>query len=180
MTTNAETERTQIQRAMPLTRILRLLTGLSPVLITVANFRQGDPQWIVSTIGVAAALVPFYALVHYLVGAYLPRLNRWLGAALAVTPVGLLFFLGPSWATVGAVVFVGVSLLLTAILGDPGCVRGHVDPRALPQQAHAPRLHRIHASRLGRGEDRQGDQKLRSTRNPSQRYNSACLRQPCL
>ena len=69
----------------------------------------------------AAALVPFYALVHYLVGAYLPRLNRWLGAALAVTPVGLLFFLGPSWATVGAVVFVGVSLLLTAIVGDPGC-----------------------------------------------------------
>ena len=121
MTTNAETERTQIQRAMPLTRILRLLTGLSPVLITVTNFRQGDPQWIVSTIGVAAALVPFYALVHYLVGAYLPRLNRWLGAALAVTPVGLLFFLGPSWATVGAVVFVGVSLLLTAIVGDPGC-----------------------------------------------------------
>ena len=59
MTTNAEVERTQIQRAMPLTRILRLLTGLSLVLITVTNFRQGDPQWIVSTIGVAAALVPF-------------------------------------------------------------------------------------------------------------------------
>ncbi len=121
MTTNAETERTQIQRAMPLTRILRLLTGLSLVLITVMIFRQEDPPGIARTIGVAAALVPFYALVHYLVGAYLPRLNRWLGAALAVTPVGLLFFLGPSWATVGAVVFVGVSLLLTAIVGDPGC-----------------------------------------------------------
>ena len=136
MTTNAKTERTQIQRAMPLTRILRLLTGLSLVLITVTNFRQGDPQWIVSTIGVAAALVPFYALVHYLVGAYLPRLNRWLGAALAVTPVGLLFFLGPSWATVGAVLFVGVSLLLTAIAGDPGCEVMSISGRFLRQRTH--------------------------------------------
>ena len=136
MTTNAKTERTQIQRAMPLTRILRLLTGLSLVLITVTNFRQGDPQWIVSTIGVAAALVPFYALVYYLVGAYLPRLNRWLGAALAVTPVGLLFFLGPSWATVGAVLFVGVSLLLTAIAGDPGCEVMSISGRFLRQRTH--------------------------------------------
>ena len=136
MTTNAETERTQIQRAMPLTRICRLLTGLSLVLITVTNFRQRDPQWIVSTIGVAAALVPFYALVHYLVGAYLPRLNRWLGAALAVTPVGLLFFLGPSWATVGAVLFVGVSLLLTAIAGDPGCEVMSISGRFLRQRTH--------------------------------------------
>ncbi len=48
-------------------------------------------------------------------------MNRWIGALVAVTPVALVFFMGPSWGRVGALLFVAVSLVLTAILGDPGC-----------------------------------------------------------
>ena len=39
----------------------------------------------------------------------------------AGTPGALVFFMGPGWATVGSLLFVGVSLVLTAVLGDPGC-----------------------------------------------------------
>ncbi len=48
-------------------------------------------------------------------------MNRWIGALVAVTPVALVFFMGPSWGRVEALLFVAVSLVLTAILGDPGC-----------------------------------------------------------
>ena len=121
MTANVETARTQIQRAMPISRALRLLTGLGLVVIAGMIFLQEDSLWIMRTIGMAAALVPFYTLVHHLVGTYLPRLNRWLGALLAVTPVALLFFFGPSWAGLGSLLFVGISLILTAVLAEPGC-----------------------------------------------------------
>ena len=73
------------------------------------------------SLGAALAFVPFYAVVHYLVGAYLPRLNRWIGGAVAVGPVALVVFTGPPWAQVGTILFIGVSLLLTAVIGDPGC-----------------------------------------------------------
>ena len=120
MTTDVEVLDTHIQRAMPISRILRLV-GLAVVVLVLQIFSGADAGEILRSVGTALALVPFYAVVHHLVGTFAPRLNRWIGALVAVTPVALVFFMGPGWAAVGALLFVGVSLLLTAVLGDPGC-----------------------------------------------------------
>lgn len=72
MTNAADVDTTQIQRAMPISRVLRLLAGLFLVFVTVQIVRREDSAWILRMIGIAVAFVPFYALLHALVGAYLP------------------------------------------------------------------------------------------------------------
>lgn len=48
------------------------------------------------------------------------RLHPWLGAAIAVTPVFIVFLLGDVYM-VGVIAFIGLSLILIAALGHPGC-----------------------------------------------------------
>ena len=148
MATNVEALDTHIQRAMPISRVLRLLVGLAVVFLVLQIFSTAPAGWILRSVAAALAFVPFYAGVHHLVGTCAPRLNRWIGALVAVTPVALVFFMGPSWGRVGALLFVAVSLVLTAILGDPGC-EGHGDSRALLPPAHASGLYQFHTTGLG-------------------------------
>ena len=46
------------------------------------------------TTGVVAGEIVFYALLHLLISKHFRRVNPWLGAILAVTPVALVFILG--------------------------------------------------------------------------------------
>ncbi len=121
MATDADVLDTHIQRAMPITRVLRLVVGLAVLLLVLQILRNASAGGIFRVVGATLAFVPFYAVVHHLVATYAPRMNRWIGALVAVAPVALAFFAGPGWVSVGALLFVGVSLLLTAVLGDPGC-----------------------------------------------------------
>ncbi len=65
-------------------------------------------------------LTGLYAFLHYVVGRYFGGLNRWLGALLAVGPVLGVDVLGDGF-TVSAILYVGISLLIIALQGDPGC-----------------------------------------------------------
>ena len=121
MNAEAHIESKPIPQAAPLSRVARFGFGLLFVLETMRIFWIEDPVWIMKTIAAAVAVVGFYALVHYLLSTFVPHLNRWLGAVLAVAPVAALFFFGPSWARVASLLFIGVSLVLIAVLGDPGC-----------------------------------------------------------
>ena len=75
----------------------------------------------VQVAGVVFGLFVFYALVHVLISKFVPTINRWLGAVLAVSPVLLVFLMGGLPVRHGVVLFLGVSLLLTGIRGDGGC-----------------------------------------------------------
>jgi hypothetical protein len=94
------------------------------------------PVWFVSgsgynlrSLGIMAALVLFYTLVHFVVSRYLAGLNRWTGAILAVTPVFLVWYFGQGSGPLfgqgeggtAAITYIGVSLLIDALRADAGC-----------------------------------------------------------
>jgi hypothetical protein len=108
-------------RALPVGRILRFCLGAVLVVAVWPFFRTAESNRILGATLVVVGLTVFYAVVHWLVSSYLPKLNRWLGAFLAVLPVLLVFVFGRVLGQVGAASFLAVSLLLAAIRADAGC-----------------------------------------------------------
>ena len=109
-------------RARPVGRVVRLLMGgLLTIHVPVSHLMGASPLLTVQVAGVVIGLVAFYALVTVLISKFVPTINPWLGAVLAVTPVLLVFLMGGLPVRHGVVLFLGVSLLLTGIRGDGGC-----------------------------------------------------------
>ena len=109
-------------RARPVGRIVRLLMGAGLTIHVLAGHLIGaSPTLTVQVVGVVLGLVVFYALVHVLVSKFVPTINPWLGAVLAVAPILLVFLMGGLPVRHGVVLFLGVSLLLTGLRGDGGC-----------------------------------------------------------
>lgn len=108
-------------RALPVGRILRFLLGAWLVFGVWPFFRSAESNRILGAVLVAVGLAVFYAVLHWLISSYVPRLNRWLGAFLAILPVLVVFVLGGALGQVGAAGFLAVSLLLAAIRADAGC-----------------------------------------------------------
>jgi hypothetical protein len=75
----------------------------------------------VQVAGVVFGLFAFYTLVHVLISRFVPTINPWVGAFLAVAPVLLVFLMGGLPVRHGVVLFLGVSLLFTGIRADGGC-----------------------------------------------------------
>jgi hypothetical protein len=73
---------------------------------------------IVAAIG---GLIVLYTVMHLIISKFVPRLNRWLGAVLAVVPVMLLFLIGGGIGQLGAMTYVGGSLFIDSLNGDGGC-----------------------------------------------------------
>jgi hypothetical protein len=108
-------------KALPVGRILRFLLGAWLVFAVRLFYLEAESNRILSGVLVVVGLAVFYAVVHWLVSTYLTKLNRWLGAFLAILPVPLVFVFGGVLGQVGAASFIGISLLLAAIRGDAGC-----------------------------------------------------------
>jgi len=118
---STETSPSAARRARPIGRILRfLLAGF--LIVTVApHYLAASWQ---SNLKIAAAiggLLIFYTAMHLLIAKFVPRLNRWLGAVLAVTPAALLFLIGGGIGQMGALSYIGGSLLIDSMNGDSGC-----------------------------------------------------------
>ncbi len=60
-------------------------------------------------------------MVHLAISRFVPSINPWLGAVIAVTPVFLVFALVGPALRFAALMFIGVSLVVTAIRSDGGC-----------------------------------------------------------
>ena len=109
-------------RARPVGRLVRLLMGgLLTIHVPVSHLMGAPPSLTIQVAGVVFALLGFYAGVHVLVSRFVPTINPWVGALLAVTPVFLVFLLGGLPVRHGVVLFLGVSLLFTGVRGDGGC-----------------------------------------------------------
>jgi len=118
-----------IERAKPIGRVLRLLTGVILLISVVQVVRRANLEYILASSGVVVGLLLFYMLVHFLISKHLPHLNRWLGALVAVMPVALVFILGQGGGylfgqgegATGALAYIGLSLLIDVIRADAGC-----------------------------------------------------------
>jgi hypothetical protein len=106
--------------APPIGRILRFLVGASLILLAAFAYLAADGRAILLSLCWAVGLVVLYGLIHSVVSTLFRTLNRWVGAVLALAPVIAVYLLGGP-ATLGALTFLGVSLLLASLLGDPGC-----------------------------------------------------------
>ncbi len=118
-----------LERAKPIGRVLRLLTGVLLLISVVQVVRRASLEYILASAGVVVGLLLFYMLVHWLISTHLPHLNRWLGALVAFLPVALVFVLGQGGGflfgqgegATGALAYIGLSLLIDVIRADAGC-----------------------------------------------------------
>lgn len=108
--------------ARPVGRMVRLLMGgFLTIHVPTSHLMGAPPSLSLQVAGVVLGLFAFYALVHVLILKFLPTINPWAGAVLAVAPVLLVFLMGSLPMRHGVVLFLGVSLLFTGIRGDGGC-----------------------------------------------------------
>ena len=106
--------------ARPVGRTLRLLMGIA--LVFEGTRHLVGTTGLISGVGLVFILeFVFYAGLHLVVSRFFAGLNRWIGAALAVAPVAVVFILSGAPGRLGTLLFVGVSLLFTAARADGGC-----------------------------------------------------------
>lgn len=102
-------------------RILRLAVGIVLTWLTYEVMRTENLAFNLRVVGVIVVLAAFYSAAHVIVDRRASNLNRWLGAALALVPVALVYALGGPVGRVATVAYIGISLVLQAARGDGGC-----------------------------------------------------------
>jgi len=120
-TPNIETSQSGLRRAGPIGRILRFLLAGFLFVTVFPHYLTASWQ---SNLKIAAAiggLIILYTAMHLIIAKYVPRLNRWGGALLAITPAALLFLIGGGIGQMGALSYVGGSLFIDSLNGDVGC-----------------------------------------------------------
>ena len=107
--------------AKPIGRVLRLLTGTALTLVSGREMISAETMLNLQVAGIVLGLFVFYAAVHLAISKFVPSINAWLGAVLAVTPAFLVYALVGPAGRLGSLLFIGVSLVATAIRSDGGC-----------------------------------------------------------
>ena len=117
-------------------RTLRLLLGIGMTFEGGRHLIDSSAGLSMKTAGVVAGEIVFYAALHLVISKFFRRVNPWLGAVLAVTPVALVFVSGGPAGTLGTLIFIGVSLVFTAIRADGGCEVMTVPGMILGKRTH--------------------------------------------
>lgn len=108
-------------RARPIGRILRFITAGFVTAIVTPYYLATSWQANLKIVAAIGGLIVLYTVMHLIISKFVPRLNRWLGAVLAVVPVMLLFLIGGGIGQLGAMTYVGGSLFIDSLNGDGGC-----------------------------------------------------------
>jgi hypothetical protein len=119
-------------------RVLRFLTGIALILEGIRHLSGLTANLVLATTGVVIGEVVFYTLLHLFVSRYFRGLNAWLGAVLAVAPVAVVFLVSDAPGRLGTLLFLGTSLLFTAVRADGGC-----EVMALPGVLFGKRTHLV-------------------------------------
>ncbi len=107
--------------AKPVGRVLRLLMGTALTIRAAQQMISGDTTLNLQAAGIVLGLLLFYTVVHLAISRFVPSINAWLGAVIALAPAILLFALVDPSLRFSLVLFIGVSLVVTAIRADGGC-----------------------------------------------------------
>ncbi len=107
--------------AKPVGRVLRLLTGTALTIHAAQHMVSGDTTLNLQAAGMVLGLLLLYTVVHLAMFRLLPSINAWLGAVIALAPAILVFALVDPSLRFSVVLFIGVSLMVTAIRADGGC-----------------------------------------------------------
>jgi hypothetical protein len=133
-------------RAGPIGRSLRLVIGACLMIVALPVYFGAGWGYNLRSLGIVLALAAFYTLMHLAVSRFVPKLNRWLGAVLAVSPVVLVWLFGQGGGPLfgqgeggtGAITYVGVSLLIDAMRADSGCEVMAIPGLLLGNRTHLP------------------------------------------
>ena len=109
------------RRARPIGRILRFLVAGFLIITLAPYYLQAGWQANLKIVAAIVGLTVLYTGMHLIIAKYVPHLNRWLGAVLAVVPAALMFIIGGGIGQMGAVSYVGGSLFIDSLNGDCGC-----------------------------------------------------------
>ena len=108
--------------AKPVGRVLRLLMGTALTYHVLAGHMISEETTLnLQVAGIVSGLLVFYAVVHLAIAKFVPSINAWLGAVIAVAPVFLVYALVGPAGRLGSLLFIGVSLVATAVRSDGGC-----------------------------------------------------------
>jgi len=119
-TTN-DTSTREPRRARPIGRVLRFLMAGFLIAMVAPHYLSASWQSNLKIVVAIGALLILYTALHLIISKYFPRLNRWLGALLAITPAVLCFLLGGGIGQMAAMTYIGGALFIDSINGDSGC-----------------------------------------------------------
>ena len=110
----------QLPEATPISRLLRAGLGIALLSLVAPALLSAPWWWRGRVAGIVIGLIVLYTVVHAIVSRYLRWLHPWAGAVFAVTPAVLIAIQGDAYE-VAVVLFIGLSLVLIAAIGHPGC-----------------------------------------------------------
>lgn len=114
-------ETTVAHRAPPVGRLLRGLLGVWLLYVVSSVLFRNTGDFAMRVLGIALGLAVLYVLLAFAIRTYAAGLHPWLGAILALVPVCAVYALGGPGGRIGALAFLGPSLVLASLRGDPGC-----------------------------------------------------------
>ena len=123
-------------RARPIGRILRFLMAGYLLATVIPHYLTASLQSNLKIAAVIGGLLVLYTAMHLVIAKYVPRLNRWLGALLAIIPATLLFLLGGGIGQMGSLTYIGGSLLIDSFNGDGGCEVMAIPGMLLKKRTH--------------------------------------------
>jgi hypothetical protein len=115
--------------AGPIGRLVRIVIGVLVLGSITGFYLNGSGQFVLRSAAVGAGLIVIYVLLHRLVATRPGSVAWWLGSVVALIPLVLVYVLGISGGPIfgagegqlGALTFLGVSLVLAGLRGDSGC-----------------------------------------------------------
>jgi hypothetical protein len=119
----------EVASAGPVGRLLRVAIGVLLLGSTAGFYRNGSAEFVLRSAAVGVFLIVVYILLRRLVGNRSAVVGSWLGAMLALVPLVLVYALGAGGGPIfgagegqlGALTFLGVSLVLAGLRADSGC-----------------------------------------------------------
>ncbi len=126
--------------APPIGRALRVLLGAALLAVAAPYLLRARPGFLLAVGAAIVGLGALYAAVHGVLARRATRLNRWAGAALALLPAVLVYVGGGAPGQLGVLVFIGGSLVIVGLRGDPTCEVLGIPNAIFGRRTHLPCL----------------------------------------
>jgi len=111
----------EVIRTKMVGRVLRFVLGTALTIEGARHLIDSSPGLPALTAGVVVGEIAMYGLIHLVMSRFFGAVHHCVSCLIAITPVALVFGFGGPAGSLGSLIFVGVSLLLTAMRAEGGC-----------------------------------------------------------